>query len=107
MIRMPTRISGRGEASGDENEIDSATPSVTTAQLVVVSSRVRQIVPPVDFAAIQMGDRTDFSGVQGASTFPGRIRFLMRDVSPFSGFRAAVHKQPDIFWSICRLMHAV
>jgi hypothetical protein len=42
MIRMPTRIRGRGEASGVEKVIDSATPSVTTDQLVVVSRRVRQ-----------------------------------------------------------------
>ena len=35
---------GRGDAVGEENEIDSATPKVTTDQLVVVSRRVRQIV---------------------------------------------------------------
>ena len=40
----PTSTKGSGEASGEEYEIDSATPSVTTDQLVVVSSRVRQIV---------------------------------------------------------------
>ncbi len=44
MINTPTRISGSAEASGDANEIDNATPNVTTAQFVVVSNRVRQIV---------------------------------------------------------------
>ncbi len=44
MMRMPTRIRGKGEASGVEKVIESATPSVTTDQLVVVSKRVRQTV---------------------------------------------------------------
>ncbi len=43
-MSTPTSTSGSGEASGDANEIDSATPNVTTAQLVVVSRRVRQMV---------------------------------------------------------------
>jgi hypothetical protein len=41
---MPTSTKGNGEAAGEENEIDSAMPSVTTDQLVVVSSRVRHVV---------------------------------------------------------------
>ena len=41
---MPTSTKGSGEASGEEKVIDSATPKVTTGQLVVVSSRVRQTV---------------------------------------------------------------
>ena len=44
MMRMPTRTSGNGDAWGEEKVIDSATPSVTTDQFVVVSSRVRQMV---------------------------------------------------------------
>ena len=37
-------IGGNGEAAGEENAIDNAMPSVTTAQLVVVSRRVRHRV---------------------------------------------------------------
>lgn len=44
MISTPTRTNGNGDASGEAKEIDSATPNVTTAQFVVVSNRVRQIV---------------------------------------------------------------
>ena len=44
MIRTPTRSSGKGDAPGEEKVMDKATPSVTTAQFVVVSSRVRQTV---------------------------------------------------------------
>ena len=43
-IKIPTRTSGSGEALGDENVMERATPNVTTAQLVVVSNRVRQTV---------------------------------------------------------------
>ena len=41
---MPTSTSGTGEALGAAKAIDRAMPRVTTAQLVVVSSRVRQAV---------------------------------------------------------------
>lgn len=44
MISTPTSTNGSGEASGEANEMDKATPSVTTAQFVVVSNRVRQMV---------------------------------------------------------------
>ena len=35
---------GTADAPGEAKDIDSATPSVTTDQFVVVSNRVRQIV---------------------------------------------------------------
>jgi hypothetical protein len=41
---MPASRSGSGEASDLENVTESAMPSVTTAQFVVLSRRVRQIV---------------------------------------------------------------
>ena len=41
---MPTRTSGKGEALAEEKVMERAMPSVTTDQLVVLSSRVRQIV---------------------------------------------------------------
>ena len=41
---MPIRISGNGEASREENVVESAMPMVTIDQLVVLSRRVRQIV---------------------------------------------------------------
>ena len=43
-MRIPTSTNGTGEDSGAANVIDSAIPSETTAQFVVVSSRVRQCV---------------------------------------------------------------
>ena len=43
-MSRPTSRSGRGEASGLEKFVDRAMPIVTIAQLVVLSSRVLQIV---------------------------------------------------------------
>ena len=44
MHSSPTSNSGKGEDSGLEKVTDSAMPSVATAQLVVASRRVRQMV---------------------------------------------------------------
>ncbi len=39
MIRIPTRISGSGEAAGEAKLIESAMPSVTTAQFVAAAEK--------------------------------------------------------------------
>ena len=44
MQRIPASNRGSGEASWLENVTEKAMPRVSTAQFVVLSSRVRQIV---------------------------------------------------------------
>jgi hypothetical protein len=57
----PTSTIGKGDASALLKVADSAIPVVTTAQFVVLSSRVRNSAS-VDFAAVEMGERADLCG---------------------------------------------